>query len=125
MRKPIKKATCIGAMLLITATIVGIAHVNELSGSEQTYPTNKYGKTYGEDIYGSNEEPDLVAVVTTNGKEGYIKNSDVNKYAGGNVNTPEEAMEYMSHREDVVRIPVYTKDGDVIIGSIELCSNSR
>lgn len=92
--------------------VFGIVHVNGLSGSEQTYPTNKYGETYGAVIYGSGEELDLVAVVTTNGKEGYIKNSDVNKYAGDNANTPGEAMEYMSHREGV---GVGFVDGDINI----------
>lgn len=126
MRKTImKKGTCIGAMLLIAAMIFGIMYVNESSGNEQAYLTNKYGETYGEDIYDSAEEPDLVAVVATNGKEGYIKNSDVNKYAGGNVNSPEEAMEYMENRDEVIKIPVYTKDGDFVIGFFELGGTSQ
>lgn len=122
-----KKITCIAAMLLMVAMIFGMAYVNEPRGSEQVYSVNKYGETYGEQIYGSSEEPDLVAVVATNGKEGYIKNSDVNKYGGGNVNSPEEAIEYMKSRnqEESIKIPVYTKDGDVVIGFFELGGTSQ
>ena len=49
-----------------------------------------------------------------------ILNSDINQSAGGNVNFPEEAIEYIRHREDVVKVLVYTKDGDAIIGFMEL-----
>ncbi len=84
------------------------------------YEVNKHGETYGRQIYGTEEEPDLIQVTATNGNEGYIRQSDIDKYAGGNVKTPEEAMEYQNKSEQVIKIPVYDKEGENAVGFFEL-----
>lgn len=115
----VKKFIPIGALVIVMAMILGGIIVPKLQGRETVYETNKYGETYGRQAYDSDEEPDLLAVTATNGKQGYIKQSDVDKY-GGNVSSLEEALEYQKSITEVIKIPVYTKDGDMVIGYFEL-----
>lgn len=87
------------------------------------FDTNKYGETYGETDPDSGEEPDLMAVIATNGREGYIKKKEFDKKAGGNVSSPEEAVEYEKRTAGkTVKLPVYNKDGDIVIGFFEVSS---
>lgn len=128
-----QKKLLLGSMLLVLIAIAGIVFWNGENGKptalankvqqekKSVYEVNKYGETYGAYIEGTDEEPDLIPAIATNGKSGYIKQKDVDEKAGGNVNSPEEAMEYEKETKDkVIKIPVYNKDGDLVIGYFEL-----
>lgn len=91
------------------------------------YPTNKNGQTYGNVCHVMVEDyPDLIGVVATNGKEGYVYKEDfVDEYIP---QSPEEAVEYMKVLEELNNqgiyfriIPVYESDGETVIGEFELC----
>lgn len=79
------------------------------------YKVNENGQTYGKMAENSNEEPDLIETTASNGKTGYIKATDIDKYGGGDINSLEEAKKYMKN-DKPVRIPVYKSDGESVIG---------
>jgi len=63
----------------------------------KNFPKNKSGQTYGSSSdteYG--EEPDLIAVVATNGKKGYILKTDLHKVDRSDVKNPDEAVQVMA-----------------------------
>lgn len=104
----------------LVCVIVLLCFNLQVQGSELKYKVNENGETYGKQIPGSEEEPDLIACTATNGKDGYVKQTDMDKYGGGNVKSPEEAKEYMNSCEDIIKIPVYKSDGKSVIGYFEL-----
>lgn len=141
MKKIIVKLAGLAGAIVIVA-VLGICVIfnsNSTDGKEQknegrknnnihektVYNTNKKGETYGKQDYNSEEEPDLLAVTATNGKRGYIRQTDIDKYAGGEVNSPDEAMEYEKNNKNIIKIPVYTKEGDEVIGYYELSETSE
>jgi|GEM_PF-2234306 len=79
---------------------------------ETQVKVNAEGKTYGSAAGAKSraEEPDLIAVIATNGEKGYVWKTDL--YAGQPKN-PEEAAK-MVPKERV--IPVYKSDGHTKIG---------
>ena len=84
--------------------------------AESVYPTNAAGQTYG----GGKalvEEPDLVAVLATNGKHGYCLRSD---FEGTPPKTPEEAEEITKRSLRGYTIPVYESDGVTQIGVFQI-----
>ncbi len=87
--------------------------------------TNKNGLSYGtaEQSIILNE-PDLILAVGTNGKEGYIKKSDL--YAN-EPRTPEEAVSIQENRianNNLIRyIPLYKNDGETVIGEFKIDSS--
>lgn len=103
-----------------TSTVSGS---NTKQEKKSKFKTNKYGETYGVADSETGEEPDLVAVVASNGKKGYIKQKEFDEKAGGNVSSPEEAVEFEKKTAGkILKIPVYNKDGDIVIGFFELTS---
>jgi len=66
---------------------------------ETGFATNAAGDTYGsaQDAQSSDDEPDLIAALATNGVEGYVRKSDL--YAGEPQN-PEDAVAYQNARDD-------------------------
>jgi len=76
---------------------------------------NKNGQTYGSLSYvtEAGQEPDLVQAVGVDGTEGYVKYSDM---MGPEVNTLEEAAAYMKEKHGPRMIPLYTSDGQTVIG---------
>ena len=90
------------------------------------YPTNKNGQTYGSTGNVMVEDyPDLVGVIATNGKEGYVYKEDfVDEYIP---QSPEEAVEYMEVLKKLNDqgiyfqvVPVYNSDGETLIGEFEI-----
>lgn len=76
---------------------------------------NANGDTYGTSATGLN--PDLVLVIATNGQQGYAYATDL---AGPEINTLEEAKEYMeSMTGAALMIPVYESDGETVIGEFQ------
>jgi hypothetical protein len=85
------------------------------AGSRQgfAYPTNASGQTFGPDRAGV-QEPDLVAVVATNGEKGYCWWTDLD---GPVPATPQEALWIQAAGGGKKRvIPVYQSDGTTQIG---------
>lgn len=61
---------------------------------------NEAGMTYGSaSMFDYEEEPDLILVVATNGKEGYVKREDLHAAEAPAAN-PEEAVQLMQARND-------------------------
>lgn len=88
-----------------------------------TYERNESGKTYGKLVESQSfieryvrKEPDLIAVIATNGKEGYVKKTD---FFPDLPHNPKEALEQEAANTDSV-IPVYKTDGVTVIGDFEL-----
>lgn len=106
------------------------------------YKKNAAGQTYGSaaDSNAPENEPDLIAVVTTNnlttkqvsrmsvaaaaatdtggGQQGYVKKDELAEADGSNVSNPEEAAKWMAGgaKEDHL-VPVYASDGMTQIGT--------
>lgn len=90
------------------------------------YPVNANGQTYYNDTAGilSDDYPDLVGVIATNGKEGYVYKEDLFDYSPS---CPEEAVKYMEVLKELNDqgiyfqiIPVYAVDGETVIGDFEI-----
>lgn len=76
---------------------------------------NANGDTYG--AHNRRGDPDLLAVVATNGRHGYVYSAELEHASGGDVSTPEQAREWMENQPDgPVFIPVYESDGKTVIG---------
>ncbi|GAB6903897.1 hypothetical protein [Kineosporia succinea] len=77
------------------------------------YATNAAGDTYGASSDG-HEDPELVAVMATNGKSGYAYFTDLNLPLP---TSPAEAQTQQEENRGKRRvIPVYTSDGTTVIG---------
>ena len=123
-------------LLVITAAVAlqqskrGTYESSALPGIEDkdyVYPKNENGQTYGPDWMGPDwmgagegyEEhaPDLIAASGVNGKQGYVKRTDLDNLDGSPVSTPEEADEYMERKNQrngknyYIVIPVFAEDG--------------
>jgi hypothetical protein len=85
------------------------------------YPTNAAGETYGGDKP-LVEQPDLVAVIATNGKHGFCLRSDFDGPADGTTpSTPPEEVEALNEAGLRGRtIPVYESDGVTQIGVFQI-----
>ena len=118
-------------LLVITAAVAlqqskrGTYESSALPGIEDkdyVYPKNENGQTYGPDWMGAGEgyeehAPDLIAASGVNGKQGYVKRTDLDDPDGSPVSTPEEADEYMERKNQrngknyYIVIPVFAEDG--------------
>lgn len=81
---------------------------------------NARGQTYG--VANQSGTPDLVAVVINHGAtHGYVKESDLNCAAGGDVTSPAQALAWdKANQNRNISIPVYDSDGETIIGTFIL-----
>ena len=118
-------------LLVITAAVAlqqskrGTYESSALPGIEDkdyVYPKNENGQTYGPDWMGAGEgyeehAPDLIAASGVNGKQGYVKRTDLDNLDGSPVSTPDEADEYMERKNQrngknyYIVIPVFAEDG--------------
>jgi len=91
-----------------------------LSPQSVTYPVNESGFTYGSaaDAPTPADEPDLVAVLATNGKVGYAWAHELDA-ASGTPQNPSEAIAWTlseSGASGTRVVPVYEVDGVTLIG---------
>ena len=56
--------------------------------------------------------PDLIAVISDEGKEGYVYKEELNQEM--NFHSPEEALEWQKHQP--LSITVFKSDGETVIG---------
>ena len=83
------------------------------------YKVNENGETYGSELYAEacGELPDLIAATGTDGTMGYVRNSDLNPEP----KTIEEAIEL----NKITEIPLYSSDGETVIGVFEFGGESH
>ncbi len=101
-----------------TVTVQYVTHVPTLFGA------NERGQTYGASGTGTGE-PDLVAVVATNGREGYVDRAELDEATGetaaAGFTSPEDALRWQEERAGkIFMIPVYASDGVTKIGVFEV-----
>ncbi|MAM54900.1 MAG: hypothetical protein CMH35_08670 [Microbacterium sp.] len=111
-------ATTADAVWSLTATWVHAA--------TNAWAVNDNGFTYG--VINDNGEPDLIAVVTTDGQPGYVWQSDLNDANGTTAaesfTSPEEALRWQEQNAGTVHhIPVYESDGTTQIGVFQVGGN--
>lgn len=114
-------STLQGTVLTITATddarwSLTVSYVNETISE---WSTNSDGQTYG--VMNQNGDPDLVLVVATNGREGYVRSDDLadadGSTAAESFTSPEEALEWQESMQGArIELPVYESDGRTIVG---------
>jgi hypothetical protein len=89
-------------------------YVNQVSTA---WGVNANGQTFG--VPNENGTPDLVAVFADNPNiHGYVKESDLNCAAGGDVSSPAEAVVWdkVSQNRNI-SVPVYESDGVTVVGT--------
>ena len=78
---------------------------------------NDRGQTYGSS--GAGEEPNLIAVVATNGRQGYVDAHELADATGSSqsFSSPDEALRWQEERAGrAVVVPVYLSDGVTRVG---------
>ncbi|MFF8187561.1 peptidase M56 family protein [Microbacterium sp. NPDC016588] len=98
--------------------------------SRETLPlgTNADGETFGSIVGG--ETPDLVAVVATNGSEGYVRRTDLEDADGTTAarsfRSPADALAWQEERGATsITIPVYASDGRTVLGVFVVRGGAR
>ena len=116
----------LGALTL--GVSIGAAVSSEIGGASSgpagmtpgaTFPRNASGLTYGSALGALGEAgvPDLILVVATNGKQGYVYRSALNAADGSTVSSPRGAAAWTAGGASVSHtIPVYAEDGTTVIG---------
>jgi len=121
------------AFAAVQAGPAGVASVPNGETALRTvpdYPKNDAGLTYGSATLANDprDEPDLILAVASNGKIGYVKKTEEQEATGGNVESPQEAVEWQARMEALlaegggVYIPVYAVDGKTVIGQFLIVS---
>jgi hypothetical protein len=91
-----------------------VAYVNQVTTS---WGVNASGQTFG--VRNQEGTPDLLAVVINQGEtHGYLESSELNCAAGGDIQTPAEALTWdkvSANRS--VSIPVFDSNGTTVIGT--------
>jgi len=123
----------LGAVVVLALAIGGVAvamgsdsettpaaTAPNLSPTPAAWPTNANGQTYGSSAGAQpGEEPDLIAVEATNGKEGYCLKGELNHPYNG-LDRDEATAEAMNKAALSGRtIPVYESDGTTEIGEFQ------
>jgi hypothetical protein len=93
-------ATPAGAGLALIALLAGGCARESAETTANAYPTNAAGQTYGSamDASSPGDEPDLIAVLATNGREGYALKEQFNQ-EGTQPSSPEEAVAVQSEHD--------------------------
>lgn len=87
------------------------------------YSVNENGMTFGSaaDAPSIDLEPDLVRVVATNGREGYVLSSELAEVSGLNMASPAEAIERQENASRTIpTLGVFAVDGQTVIGEFRL-----
>lgn len=99
-----------------------LAYVDEESTE---WATNESGQTYG--VENSNGSPDLIAVIATNGRAGYVHRAELEEANGTaaarEFTSPEDALQWQEERAGkTFTVPVYEADGTTPIGEFVIAS---
>jgi hypothetical protein len=79
------------------------------------WESNEAGLTYG--VANSHGEPDLIAVIASNGQTGYADHTLLTPVAAAN---PTQALEFQNSPLVTEHVPVYLSDGHTRIGSYDI-----
>jgi hypothetical protein len=87
------------------------------------WAVNDSGDSYG--VINADGAPDLIAVVATNGKQGYVRSEDLadtdGSTAAESFTSPEDALRWQEENAGVIHmIPVYKSDGTTQIGEFRV-----
>lgn len=110
----------VDAIYLRPHDFTGIATVQLVTQIPTDLGVNEHGQTFG--VTGSSRgEPDLVAVVATNGAPGYVLRRDLEDANGTaaaeGFTSPGDAVEWQESQQDgVVLLLVYESDGTTVVG---------
>ena len=86
------------------------------------WATNAHGQTYGV-TNDHGQEPDLLAVIATNGKEGYARTTELNGPVPAN---PAQAQQWSQQDSGHSHaVPVYASDGTTKIGDFDMPGIAR
>lgn len=139
------------ALIVAVSTMLGISGASAFAAGQnpsdsgagdstnsqsKEWQTNASGQTFGSlvDVEDLNNAPDLIQAETTDGDTGYVYMNELNSASGGNVNTPEEALEFQNSMDALAKsgkklfIPVYDQEGVIVLGEFEIApspSNQR
>lgn len=107
--------------------LAGIATVQLITQIPTRFGVNARGQSFG--ITGSPlGEPDLIAVVATNGASGYVVRLDLENANGTTAaeqfTSPEEAVAEQQSETARISLPVYESDGTTVIGEYEVVPRS-
>jgi hypothetical protein len=117
--------TAAGATLVPLLAPAGVEVAGQFTVEQPApdYRKNAAGQSFGSlaDATSPNTEPDLILVVATNGKEGYVKKTELDKWNGHSAWSTLDTKGYNQWAEDraqqgLVLIPVYGSDGKSRIG---------
>jgi len=116
-------ALAIGPTLFAPSGVTTEQGINAVPMPAPTYETNSNGLTYGSaaDSDKPENEPDLIRVLATNGKEGYVKKTELEDADGTTAarsfKSPEDAVawQYSEGLKDRT-VAVYASDGETVIG---------
>jgi predicted outer membrane repeat protein len=121
------------AAFLITAGLfggvivgTGVTAALAANGStEVTFSSNSAGQSFGSALNARSvtEEPDLILVEATNGKQGYVKKTDLEPPAS--IKTPEQAMAYSKQNAAGRMLTVYAEDGKTVVGQFRVGGDPR
>jgi len=97
-----------------------------------SFPTNASGLTYGSaaDAISPGTEPDLILVVTTDGKEGYAKKADLDQADGttaAQTLSPSDVLKWQDKRnaQGTIMVPVYDVEGKTVIGEFAVVAGDQ
>jgi hypothetical protein len=90
-----------------------------LAKAPTDWAVNENGDTYG--VANDSGTPDLVAVITTEGHEGYAYADELAEADGTaavkEFDSPEDALRWQQERRGkIFRVPVYESDGETVLG---------
>lgn len=85
------------------------------ASSETAWKVNSKGDTYG--VSNSHGDPDLIAAIATNGRQGYVYRTTLDNAGGPPPTSPAEAgARTRANRGRTFTVPVYASDGTTQIG---------
>jgi len=94
-----------------------------VSSEVTEWGVNANGDTFG--VENKNGTPDLIAVVATNGNDGYAYADDLEAAGGPQPTSPEDAMVQQQDRlGQRFSVPVYASDGETVVGEFVIGDTS-
>jgi hypothetical protein len=125
----VRRSVVIAVGALTLGASIGVIVSSEVGGASTgiagltpgaTFPENSDGLTYGSSLGALDEAgvPDLILVVATNGKQGYVYRSALNAADGSDVSTLQEASDWDEvGATESHTVPVFAEDGTTVIGT--------
>lgn len=98
----IKAASSVGLVIAIVVCMTMATAKEVEANTGNNFEKNASGITYGSLLDATSEKnsPQLVSAVATNGKEGYVYKSDLDRAEGNWINDPDEAVEFTKLHEE-------------------------